>query len=364
MRAHCTLAPCGHHGSGAPSRSSCSRAWPRPRRRRTGWSASGRWPASGSRRRWTGPSATGRSASSTRWSTRRCSTACAATSPSPRSSFIRERLDALMESWGGATLRVLRIPGAGTRAPAHASASTASPGSRDRARSACTRGRAPAPRSARRPPTTACSTRGCGRRGRIGVARVFAVWSGPPAANGERALHAELWEGRDRDRVTRAWSSATQWPDGLRVTDWRTQAGELVVRYEPRYPGWKPGCAEQFEHEDHYRLAAAGGLALARRQVANGWHRELGQRRGTPLPRAGRERRAAPWACSCPRPRCARGCRSASGPSRSASRRGRRARAGRSRWPPPSCATAGACRGRSRGRAGRPAGGSRPRAPC
>ena len=31
--------------------------------------------------------------------------------------FIRERLDAMMESWGGATLRVLRIPGAGSRPP-------------------------------------------------------------------------------------------------------------------------------------------------------------------------------------------------------------------------------------------------------
>ena len=76
--------------------------------------------------------------------------------------------------------------------------------------------------------------------------------------------------------MARAWTTATQWPDGLRVTDWRTQAGELVVRYEPRYPGWKPGCAEQFEHEDHYRLVATGGLALARRQVANAWRRELG----------------------------------------------------------------------------------------
>jgi hypothetical protein len=108
------------------------------------------------------------------------------------------------------------------------------------------------------------------------VARVFAVWSGPPAAHGERALVAELWEGREPDRVERAWTTSTQWPEGLRVMDWRTQGGELVVRYEPWYPGWKPGCAEQFQHEDHYRLAAAGGLALARRQVANGWHRELG----------------------------------------------------------------------------------------
>jgi hypothetical protein len=108
------------------------------------------------------------------------------------------------------------------------------------------------------------------------VARVLAVWSGPPAAHGLRSLHAELWEGRERDRVERVWSTATQWPEGLWVSDWRTQSGELVVRYEPRYPGWKPGCADQLAHEDHYRLAAAGGLALARRRVSNGWHRELG----------------------------------------------------------------------------------------
>src|SRR5258706_7158869 len=76
--------------------------------------------------------------------------------------------------------------------------------------------------------------------------------------------------------MDRAWTTATQWPEGLRVTDWRTQAGELVVRYEPPYPGWKPGCAEQFEHEDHYRLAPAGGLPLAPRQIAHGWHPELG----------------------------------------------------------------------------------------
>ena len=190
--------------------------------------------------------------------------------------FIRERLDALMESWGGATLRVLRIPGAGTRAPLTLGlySLTGVEGSGSfRVYAGAGAGAA----------LGASSTHDGLLDARVWpagpdrVARVFAVWSGPPAADGERALHAELWEGRDRDRVTRAWSSATQWPDGLRVTDWRTQAGELVVRYEPRYPGWKPGCAEQLEHEDHYRLAPAGGLALARRQVANGWHRELGQ---------------------------------------------------------------------------------------
>ena len=189
--------------------------------------------------------------------------------------FIRERLDAMMESWGGATLRVLRIPGEGRRAPLTLGlySLTGVEGSGSLRVYAGT-GAAAA--------LAASSTQDGLLDARVWpggpdrVARVFAVWSGPPAAHGERALLAELWEGREPDRVARAWSTATQWPEGLRVMDWRTQAGELVVRYEPRYPGWKPGCAEQFEHEDHYRLAAAGGLALARRHVANGWHRELG----------------------------------------------------------------------------------------
>jgi hypothetical protein len=189
--------------------------------------------------------------------------------------FIRERLDAMMESWGGATLRVLRVPGAGSRVPLTLGlySLTGVEGSGSlRVYAGAGAGAALA----------ASSTHDGLLDARVWpagpdrVARVFAVWSGAPAAHGERALHAELWEGRDHDRVTRAWTTATQWPDGLRVTDWRTQAGELVVRYEPRYPGWKPGCAEQLEHEDHYRLAAAGGLTLARRQVANAWHRDLG----------------------------------------------------------------------------------------
>jgi len=188
--------------------------------------------------------------------------------------FIRERLDAMMETWGGATLRVLRIPGAGPRGPLTLGLySLGVEGSGSLRLYTGTSAGA----------TLAASSTHDGlldaRIWPVGpdrVARVFAVWSGPPTAHGVRSLHAELWEGRDRDRMDRAWTTATQWPEGLRVTDWRTQAGELVVRYEPPYPGWKPGCAEQFEHEDHYRLAPAGGLALARRQIANGWHRELG----------------------------------------------------------------------------------------
>ncbi len=189
--------------------------------------------------------------------------------------FIRERLDAMMESWGGAILRVLRIPVAGSRVPLTLGLYSLT-GVEGSGSLRVYAGTGPGAALAASSTQDGLLDARVWPPGPDRVARVFAVWSGPPAAHGERALHAELWEGRDHDRVTRAWTTATQWPDGLRVTDWRTQAGELVVRYEPRYPGWKPGCAEQFEHEDHYRLVAAGGLALARRQVANAWHRELG----------------------------------------------------------------------------------------
>ena len=189
--------------------------------------------------------------------------------------FIRERLDAMMESWGGATLRVLRIPAAGGRVPLTLGLYSLT-GVEGSGSLRVYAGTGPGAALAASSTQDGLLDARVWPAGPDRVARVLAVWSGPPAAPGVRSLHAELWEGRARDRVERAWSTATQWPEGLRVSDWRTQSGELVVRYEPRYPGWKPGCADQFEHEDHYRLAAAGGLALARRQVSNGWHRELG----------------------------------------------------------------------------------------
>jgi hypothetical protein len=188
--------------------------------------------------------------------------------------FIRERLDAMMESWGGATLRVLRVPGAGARGPLTLGlySLTGVEGSGSvRLYTGTGAGAALAASSTHEGLLDARAW----PAGPDRAARVLAVWSGPPMAHGQRSLHAELWEGREQGRVRRAWSTATPWPEGLRVSDWRTQPGELVVRYEPLYPGWKPNCADQLTHEDHYRLAAAGGLELARRQVANGWRREL-----------------------------------------------------------------------------------------
>ncbi|MGH7421393.1 MAG: hypothetical protein ACREI4_07180, partial [Candidatus Rokuibacteriota bacterium] len=189
--------------------------------------------------------------------------------------FIRERLRTMMEAWGGASLRVLRIPGAGRRVPLtlglYSLTGVEGPGSLR-----VYAGTGPAAALAASSTQDGWLDAHVWPGGPDGVARVLALWSGPSAAHGVSALRAELWEGRERDRVQRVWSTGTQWPEGLPASEWRTRPGELVVRYEPRYPGWKPGCAGQLEYEDRYRLAAAGGLVLAGRQVSNGWRRELG----------------------------------------------------------------------------------------
>jgi len=189
--------------------------------------------------------------------------------------FLRERLDALMEAWGGATLRVLRVPGAGGRAALTLGLYSLT-GVEGSGSLRVYAGIGPGAVLAASSTQDGLLDAQAWPVGPDGVARVLALWSGPPSAHGARALHVELWEGRAPARVQRAWSTAAQWPDGLRVSDWRARPGELVVRYEPPYPGWKPGCPGQAEYEEHYRLAAGGGLALARRQVSNGWHRELG----------------------------------------------------------------------------------------
>ena len=277
MRDHCTLAACARHGSPGGSRWPCSSAGrsPRPRARRTGSSASARSRASSC-------------ASATDAAEREravgqlyelvdAEVLDSLRGEEPFSSlvFIRDRMDAMMEAWGGATLRALRVPAAGRRGPITIGlySLTGVEGSGSlRFYTGTGAGAALAGASTHEGLLDAQVWPAGADR----VVRVMALWSGPPAAEGVRSLRAELWESRDPDRVRPAWTTADQWPDGLWVSDWRTQPGELVFRYQPRYPGWKPGCAGQTEYEDRYRLAAAGGLALARRQVANAWHRELG----------------------------------------------------------------------------------------
>jgi len=185
--------------------------------------------------------------------------------------FIRERLDALTEAWGGASLRVLRIPEPGPPLTVGLYALSGVEGSASlRLYLGTGEGAALAASST----YDGLLDAQLWPLGPDRIARVLALWSSPPAAHGARALRAELWE--RRERVQRVWSTAAQWPDGLWASDWRVRPGELTVRYAPSYPGWKPGCPGQTEQEDQYRLAPAGGFALARRQVVNGWHRELG----------------------------------------------------------------------------------------
>ena len=187
--------------------------------------------------------------------------------------FIRERLDALTEAWGGATLRVLRVPGAGARPPLTVGVYGLS-GVEGSSSLRLYAGAGPDATLVGFSTHDGLLDAQAWPVGPDRVARVLALWSGPPAAHGARPLWVELWEGRAS--VQRAWTSAAEWPDGLWAIDWRAQPGELFVRYSPPYPGWKPGCPGQTEQQDRYRLTPSGGFALARRQVSNGWHRELG----------------------------------------------------------------------------------------
>ena len=106
--------------------------------------------------------------------------------------------------------------------------------------------------------------------------QLLASWFGAETGPGSRVLHLELWRFSHGLRPSRVWSSADTSSQGLRATGFATRNDQLVVRYEVRYPGWKPGCTGETEREDLYRAPSGGkGLTLVRRRVVNGWHREL-----------------------------------------------------------------------------------------
>jgi hypothetical protein len=113
--------------------------------------------------------------------------------------------------------------------------------------------------------------------GRGGVPRFVVSWAGAGSGDGSRPLRIELWSA-ERDGLPRhLWSSTTHFPNGLWAFEWEIRLGEILVRRELRYPGWKPGCPGQAEEELSYRdRAPTGALIQAKRRVTNGWHRELG----------------------------------------------------------------------------------------
>lgn len=189
--------------------------------------------------------------------------------------FIQERLEAFMLAWGGASFRVHRL--ASGRAPTSLTVGVfAVPG--------------PAPSG---------SVRVYGRRrdgtiarlaviahdgmpelhrwpaARDGAPQFVATWFGAASGRGGRPLAVEVWRGGG-DGVERLWTSSTLFPDGLSATAFAVKNGTIAIRYEPEYPGWKPGCDRQTEHVDFYRPdARRPGLVLSRRDVLNGWHRDL-----------------------------------------------------------------------------------------
>ena len=108
-----------------------------------------------------------------------------------------------------------------------------------------------------------------------GAPQLALSWLGGGEGGSGRRFRVEVWR-RDARALSRVWSTAEAVGAELVASEVRIARGEVRLRYEARYPGWKPGCEGQTEHEDVYRAGPmAPGVHLARRRVVNGWHREL-----------------------------------------------------------------------------------------
>jgi hypothetical protein len=108
-----------------------------------------------------------------------------------------------------------------------------------------------------------------------GAALFLVVWEGPPLAHGARPLRVDLVrEAGGSARTT--WSSADVFAEGLTARWYTVRGVDLTVRHPAAYPGWTPGCDQQTEHEDVYRLASDGTrFTRVSRRAINGWHRDL-----------------------------------------------------------------------------------------
>lgn len=188
--------------------------------------------------------------------------------------FIEERLEAFNAAWGGARFRVLRLGREdGPRALTvglYGLSGMDGPGSvrvfagigpdATLARTITHEG---APEAYPWPDTRARSP------------QLALSWFGAPDGVGRRPLRLEIWRLGARG-LARAWSTSEAYPEELRVVAFHVSAGEILLRYELRYPGWKPGCDGQTEQEELLRhVPATDGIATVRRQTYNGWHRDL-----------------------------------------------------------------------------------------
>ena len=197
----------------------------------------------------------------------------AAGGPFASTEFIRERLDAFGQAWGGASLRVEPLGGGLLAGRFRLSEKGVSNSVRVYGR---TDGR-PALLQVWREDGVPEVYSWPGPAG----GEVLVTWSGTPTGWGSVPIRLALWRVRD-GVVSALWRSAPLYPDGLWVSHAEIKAGHVTLRHEIRYPGWKPGCDVQAEQEDRYRASAGGSLALVSSRVFNGWHRDL-QRSATRL---------------------------------------------------------------------------------
>jgi hypothetical protein len=182
--------------------------------------------------------------------------------------FIRERLDAFVEAWGGASLRIDPLGGGLLAGRFRLSARGVSNSVRLYG-------------SAKGKPALLRAWQEDGvpdvypwAAPAGGGAEVLVSWSGTATGWGSWPLRLELWRVRD-GAVSAVWRSAERYPEGLWVSHVDVKPGRVSLRHELRYPGWKPGCDVQAEQEDRYRGDPRQGLTLVSRKVFNGWHREL-----------------------------------------------------------------------------------------
>jgi hypothetical protein len=180
--------------------------------------------------------------------------------------FLQDRLDSLGETWGGATLRLVRV---GSLLVGAFTLDERSAGNSVRVYGSLNGEPALLTALYREGRPTVWGVPGAGDPPPFLVA-----WEGAASGWGTRALRVELLR-REPNGVKVAWSTAPLFSDGLRVRSWSVRGGELRLRYEVRYPGWAPGCAGQTEQEDVYRVSPSGTVARVARREHDAWHRDL-----------------------------------------------------------------------------------------
>jgi hypothetical protein len=182
--------------------------------------------------------------------------------------FLQDRLDGFADAWGGASLRLTRI-GALTVGAFHLGDGGGAGSVRVYG---APRGEAQLLTALQRTARPSVHTLSPGP---AGTAQFAVVWEGEPTGRGTRPFRLDLMRQRG-DEVAVAWSTADVAPEGLTVRDYRVRGNEVRVRYELHYPGWSPGCDQQTEQEDVFRLAADGSaFTRVSRLQYNAWHQVL-----------------------------------------------------------------------------------------